>query len=207
MKKKIGKRSYHHGNLKVALVQAALKVIESEGIEALSLREIASLVGTSHTAPYRHFQDKNELLAAVAEEGFRALNRQMKDVIQKNNPLKDFQKLGITYVLFATENSASFRAMYARELEDKSRYPSLLQASQETFHFMELTIQRCQQEGLMGEFRAEEIALSAWSIVHGLSNLINNGQLLKPFSVKKLAQLVTQVLARGFLSTSVRKNS
>lgn len=198
------KKAYHHGNLRPALIQAALQIVEKQGVEALTLREVARLAGISHAAPYRHFRDKNELLAAVAEQGFREINAEMKRALRAKSALLSFQSLGLRYVLFATQNPASFRVMYARELEDKSLYPCLLEASRETFNLMRSAIQRCQKEGSIAGFEADEIAWAAWSIVHGLAGLINDGQLKIPSSPKKIAKRVTEVLARGFLSMRFR---
>lgn len=73
------RRTYHHGNLRAALVETAVRLVQREGIEALSLRSVARLAGVSAAAPYRHFADKRALLAAVAEEGFRLLASALRD--------------------------------------------------------------------------------------------------------------------------------
>ncbi|MEM8933179.1 MAG: TetR/AcrR family transcriptional regulator, partial [Acidobacteriota bacterium] len=77
-------RSYHHGDLRAALVDAAARLLEDDGATALSLRSVAREAGVSHTAPYRHFRDKHELLEAVAASGFRALEARLDAVVEKH---------------------------------------------------------------------------------------------------------------------------
>src|SRR5579885_21125 len=76
------RKTYHHGNLREALIEASLDLIAESGPKALTLREAARRAGVSHNAPYRHFQDKDDLLAAVAAQGFRELNQAMLDAAQ-----------------------------------------------------------------------------------------------------------------------------
>src|SRR6185369_11386433 len=99
--------SYQHGDLRHALIQAGLKLLGERGVEGLSLRAAAELAGVSHAAPYRHFADKDALVAAIAEEGFRLLTRRMRDEIDasgSNDALARLQASAIGYVSFAVEH-------------------------------------------------------------------------------------------------------
>src|SRR5690606_17147113 len=103
-------KPYHHGNLPAALVDAALEVLESEGIEALTLRELARRVGVTHAAPYRHFKDKAALLAALAAEGFARLSRAVE--ARRGEGIAGAAE---AYLRFAADHPAHFRLMFAPE--------------------------------------------------------------------------------------------
>ncbi len=113
-------RPYHHGDLRRALVDAARRLLEAEGPSALSLRAVAREAGVSPAAPYHHFKDKAELLDAVAQEGWDALNTQMAEAKAQASDDHQLTAIGIAYVCFARENPALYRVMYdgAREKED-----------------------------------------------------------------------------------------
>ena len=114
-------RPYHHGDLRRALIDAARRLLETEGPSALSLRAVAREAGVSPAAPYHHFKDKGELLNAVAEEGWTLLDAAMaKAKAQAPSPREAMNGLGVAYVCFARENPALYRVMYdtARDRED-----------------------------------------------------------------------------------------
>src|SRR4051812_36803257 len=96
--------TYHHGNLRPALLRAASKTLEKEGAGALSLRDLARRAGVSHNAPYRHFRDRDSLLAAIATEGFRQLGDALRGRAGK--------EMGAAYVRFALEHPQQFRLMF-----------------------------------------------------------------------------------------------
>ncbi len=126
--------SYHHGNLRRALLDAALGLIEKEGAEALSLRAAARQAGVSTAAPYRHFPSRKALLAAVAEEGFRLLGEAMRQAIAASgdNPARRLGESGVAYVLFAAAHPSCYNVMLSPELADRSTHPSLDTAEQDT---------------------------------------------------------------------------
>jgi AcrR family transcriptional regulator len=192
--------SYHHGNLRRALLDAALPLVEKEGPEALTLRAAARLAGVSQAAPYRHFADKRALLAAVAEEGFRAMTNEMRGAIvpYPDDPLRRFRALGLSYVSFAASHPSHFRVMFGREIADKSASPSLSEAAAETFSLLVEAITECQRAGLVRPGDPRELALSAWSAVHGLSALLIDEQVQGgEKGVEALAHTVTGNLFIG----------
>jgi AcrR family transcriptional regulator len=107
------KRAYHHGNLREALVAAALKEVARSGPEGFSLRSVARRAGVSPPAVYRHFADKDALLAAVAVECSERIGVAMRDAVAgaPDDPLERFRATGIAYVQFAVEHPEHFRAM------------------------------------------------------------------------------------------------
>jgi len=172
-------RKYHHGNLRRAMLDAALGLVEEEGAGALTLRAAARRAGVSQAAPYRHFASKEALLAAVAEDGFRTMGQGMREAsaAEGDDPLARFRALGLAYVDFATTHPAHFQVMFGRAAADRSAYPSLQQAAGETFDLLVSAIADCQRAGLVRPGDPAELALAAWSATHGLASLWVDGQL------------------------------
>jgi AcrR family transcriptional regulator len=197
--------AYHHGNLRVALVEAALRLVETEGVEAATLRGAARLAGVSQAAPYRHFADKQALLAGVAEAGFLALTRLMRRAGEPHtaDTIARLRALGLAYVEFATAHPAQFRVMFGRVAPDRSAYPSLSQAAGETFGLLVEAIRSCQREGHVHPGDPDELALCAWAGVHGLASLAVDGQLAQ-VGGRSLETLAHAVTAGIFLGLGAR---
>lgn len=199
---------YHHGDLRRALIDAALTLIATEGGSALTLRKVAQLAGVTHAAPYRHFADKAALLAAVAEEGFLAMSRKMQAACAPvgTEPLARFQALGVAYVQFAISHPGHFRIMFGPDLADRSPYRSLCTAADSTFGLLVTAIADCQAAGLVSEGEPRTVASVAWSTVHGLASLLLDGQLMPPplteAAVTPLAQYVVHSLYDGLAKRS-----
>ncbi len=191
-------KGYHHGDLPRALLDAALHIVETRGTAALTLRAAARLAGVSQAAPYRHFANKEAILAAVAEDGFRSLMAAMRRAADAggDGPLERLRGVGLGYVTFATEHPSHFRVMFGREMADRSAFPALRQVATETFNVVVEAISDCQRAGLVrSEEPPADLALTAWSSVHGLSALLVNGVLDKPAAA--VAELVTRDLFLG----------
>src|SRR2546428_10887865 len=125
------KRPYHHGNLRQALIDAALELIEERGVPALTLREVARRVGVTHAAPQRHFAGRAALVAAVAEQGFRGLGAHVAAVrASARTPAQQLRALGVAYVEYALAHPAHLRVMFSPEVADKSRHPQLAPPAQ-----------------------------------------------------------------------------
>src|ERR1700733_1843655 len=107
------RRPYHHGNLRETLLQGAVCVIAEVGPSAFTLREVARRAGVSHNAPYRHFRDKDALLAAVATEGFLELTRSMREAGERQpRALDKLKQSGLAYVAFALRRPEHFTVMF-----------------------------------------------------------------------------------------------
>jgi AcrR family transcriptional regulator len=194
-----GRRSYHHGNLRAALVEAAVAMVQGSGVEALTLRGVARRAGVSPAAPYRHFADKRALLAAVAEEGFRLLASALHEAGGSTEPRDRFRARGRAYVGFATRHPSHFRVMFGRELADRSGYSGLRDAAAAAFDALLEGIAEAQRAGVVREGDPRELGLTAWSTMHGLSSLLITGRLQAMFGTdaEELAGRVGANLHRG----------
>lgn len=173
--RRVKKQAYHHGDLPRALVGAALELISARGPEAFTLREVAGAVGVTHGAAYRHFEDKTALLAAVSEEGYRALAARLAEVAAKpeRDPRKRVQALAASYVAFAVERPAHYRVMWGPRLNEDGRFPALEAAIAQAFEVVYTEMKRGQDEGA---FRAtpaaRELAIGMWVAAHGYVELV-----------------------------------
>jgi AcrR family transcriptional regulator len=170
-------------------------MIAEEGVHGLNLREAARRAGVSTAAPYRHFQDKSELLAAVAEEGYRAVLVAMTAARAEAAPHDRLAACGRAYLRFAVMHPTHFRVMYAPELADKAPYPALRAAAEAVSALITSTV--AESPRLAGDVNAS--ALAAWSAVHGLAHLVINGQVQPGLAggVEELARSVLAALGRG----------
>lgn len=172
-------RSYHVGNLRERFVREALELLDREGLEMLSLRKVAAAAGVSHAAAYRHFDDKQALLAAVAEEGFGLLYRYQRQVVAEcgDDLAARFLNLGWIYVKFAIDHPRHARVMFSGAGLEFRRYPGLQTAAARSFRMLLDVVRRSQERGLMAPGRAKQQTLAAWSMVHGVALLVLDGQI------------------------------
>jgi AcrR family transcriptional regulator len=171
------RRPYHHGNLRLALLREAGAILRSEGSAALSLREVARRAGVSPAAPYAHFADKGELLAALAEEGFRDLVTAMRRGFREApaDPLRRLKAMTGAYVRFAVEHPARFAIMFGPERPPIEQHAGLHEAAHDASGVMVTAIVDCQQSGAIVAGDAMALAVFGWTVIHGLSVLLIAG--------------------------------
>jgi AcrR family transcriptional regulator len=197
--------SYQHGDLRRALVQAGLKMLEEGGVDGLSLRGAAELTGVSHAAPYRHFRDKDELVAAVAEAGFRLLTSHMRDEVagRGGDVLSRLRAAAEGYVAFAVAHPATFRTIFGGAVcgEGEQLPPGLQQAGEEAYRVLRDLIVEGLERGRLRAAQPDDLALAAWSTVHGLGMLIIEGQIAgargNPTQRRALTDVVVRLLEVG----------
>lgn len=187
---------YHHGNLRAALLEAAVGIITEEGLSALTLRRAAREAGVSHTAPKHHFGDLRGLLAAIAETGYEELRREMDSSGHAADSC--MSHLGQGYVRFAIENPGRFRAMFHPSLGDRDDLPGLQAAATRTLALVEDTVRRCQGAGIVRPGDAHGLALLAWSTVHGFACLAIDDQLTAIDDLEPLEDRLGAVLRNMF---------
>jgi AcrR family transcriptional regulator len=180
-------RSYHHGDLRGALLAAGMDMLRGEGVSALSLRELARRVGVSQTAPYRHFASKDELLAALAEDGFRVFADDLRMADRSAVAGGELVAQAGAYVAFATREPALFRLMFG-PLNIKS-YPGLAAASFEAFGVLSHRVTH-----LTPAADVEARTIGSWALVHGLAMLVIDGRLEGAADPAELVRLVASYL-------------
>jgi len=196
-------KSYHHGDLRRALIDAALEIAREEGAHQVSLRRVSRLAGVSHAAPYHHFPDRKALIAAVAEEGFRALAEDVLEVERTiRDPLERLHEAGVAYVAFAVANPERFRLMFSREIADTTPYPELNAEAARARGVMERAVEARRAAGV-GATSADVGLAAAWALVHGLATLIIDDQLgpdvNSPARAAALSREAIRSLWRGLL--------
>lgn len=168
------RQSYHHGDLRAALIDEALKSLEGSSLEQLSLREIARKVGVSAPAVYRHFPSKETLLRALAEHGLSLLARKQQAAAAKASGAAGFAQTGRAYVRFALAHPNLFRLIFIHT-------PGRMRADVESPEGSPAFLLRSSVARSLGaKATPEKIfegALRAWSLVHGLSMLILDEQI------------------------------
>src|SRR5215472_8564914 len=169
-------RSYHHGDLREALVRSAREILSEAGVAGLSLRAAARRAKVSAMAPYRHFADKEALLAAVAEYGFHHLaGRLAAAAAAAADPRAGLGALGVAYVVFARDEPSLFKLMFGPAIEQKSVHPALDAAGCACFGALRQAVEAANFFG--GDCDLEDVSLACWSLVHGLASLIVDGRL------------------------------
>ena len=175
-KKRAGQ--YHHGDLRRALIDQALRTIDKRGVEGLTLRGAGEALGVSRTALYRHFSDKQSLVAAVAREGFRTLRLALIEAWGKGGRNQaGFEAMGDAYLQFAVAHPAHYRVMFGRFVESGLREPQLIAEAEDAFQALVDALIELQRGGGV---RADDPILQArfvWSVVHGIAMLTIDGQL------------------------------
>lgn len=169
---------YHHGDLRRALIEEALRTIQSDGVEHLTLREVGLKLGVSRTALYRHFSGKQALLTAVGREGFRTLRLALTEAWEQHGRGREgFEAMGIAYVTFAVTHAAHYRVMFGRFLESCSKDPEFVLEASSAFQVLVDSVVEQQQAGLIRRDDPLIVARFIWAVVHGIAMLAIDGQL------------------------------
>jgi len=187
--------SYHHGDLRNALLEAALELIKEKRSTHFSLRDLAERVGVSQSAIYRHFTDLDDLLSTLCRNGFDAFDELERQVMaESSDPWARLRGLIRAYIHFATNNPAYFRIMFDSGFANR---PENIGRARPTFQYLVDVIAK------IGGSRdgAFEKAVAIWASMHGLSALMLSGQLgrvlNKPAHAARLEQTVAELIERG----------
>jgi AcrR family transcriptional regulator len=197
-----GPRGYHHGNLKEALLRAALELIAQKGPAGFTFAEAARWAGVSPAAPYRHFRDRDELLSSVALRGFQQFEAALSEAWDKGHPepFAAFDRLGKAYLAFARSEPAFYSAMFEAGIPlDTS--PELREAGDRAFAML-----RTATDGLLATLPAAKrppglmMALHIWAIAHGIASLFGRGDAARrtlPMSPEELLEAQVLIYLRG----------
>lgn len=170
--------TYHHGDLKNALIQAGIEILSRDGIQALSLRSVAKRAGVSHAAPYAHFADKDALIAAIAAEGYRKLYAQLAAAPpDSGDPLARLRDTAFAYLQFALDEPDHFRITFSGVVAAEKNYPEYVEQSRRCYALVVRLVTDCQADGLFAGEDVQRLAVSIWSCIHGFAQLVLAKQL------------------------------
>jgi AcrR family transcriptional regulator len=174
-------KHYHHGDLRRALLDEALRTIQAEGVEHLTLRTIGARLGVSGSALYRHFADKQSLLAAVGKEGFHKLREVIAEAWERNGRGRiGFEAMGTAYVQFAVAHPSHYRVMFGGFIESAAKDDHFVAEAKAAFQVL---VDALVEQQNAGDIRRDDPVLMArfvWAIVHGTAMLLIDGQLPEP---------------------------
>ena len=197
------RKDYHHGRLRRALIETAVKAIAKHGVGSLSLRELAARAGVSAGAPYHHFASRDELLASIAEEGFARLEVQLiaaRDAAPQNTGAR-LEALGLAYVTFAVSSPGFFRVMFHGA--SKSSGPT--EAGLRAFDLLRDAVVACQAVGQAPKGDPTALVLVAWSAVHGFATLrLDRALPFEGLDPERLAPEIGRLIARMLSALAAR---
>ncbi|HLG84685.1 MAG TPA: TetR/AcrR family transcriptional regulator [Bradyrhizobium sp.] len=196
-------RGYHHGNLKEALLQAALDLIGQKGAAGFTFADAARMAGVSPAAPYRHFRDRDELLSSIAQRGFEQFEAALGSAWDDGRPdtMTAFERLGKAYLSFAREAPAYYSAMFESGIAGDAT-PALQAASERAFGIIRAAAERLAALAPQGAPRppALMMALHIWSMSHGIASLFARGDAARralPMSPEDLLEAEMLIYLRG----------
>ncbi|REG82248.1 TetR/AcrR family transcriptional regulator [Marinomonas pollencensis] len=194
------KKNYHHGDLISSLIKAASDILQEEGVEGLSMRKLADKVGVSRTAPYHHFKDKNALLCAIAEAGFKAQEARLASLLSSHEEAEQRFRLYVhQYIEFADTQREVYDLMYGR-LIWKTGTPtnSLKAASKQTFKRWLDWVEQLQADNVLpNNNSALRVGQASWASLHGLSRLLIDGIYLDRNDIQAMIEQMIQTLIKA----------
>ena len=212
------KQSYHHGNVKAALVHAAINLLQDEPVQNLSLRRLAKEVGITPTAVYNHFSDKDALIAAIKLEGFDNFNKFLQQhCAEVDDPEKILLQLGIGYYRFSREFPSQFEILFNYSIPLESNTEELIETACQSQDLLKNVIQAVlvKRDKSFDEDVLIKACIMAWTQIHGLVTLTASGSigasahchgwpeqfaLLKDYDVEKMIADQISVLVQGMTS-------
>ena len=208
--------SYHHGDLKNALIKAGLEILSKEGVSGLSLRKVARKAGVSHSAPYAHFADKQALIAAISTEGYHLLYEKMQQIQKEfaDDPSRQLVEVAWAYVRFAQTDPAQFKVTFSNAVAREKDFPALIEMTGKCFNQVVNIVEACQESDILAPSPPDTMAVGVWSVVHGFASLLIEGQIshlvLERTTVEKLLlfvlnQITLRELPERFLD--INKNN
>jgi len=199
------KKSYHHKDLRNALIAAAIPVLKEKGAMGLGMRELASLTGVSHGAPYRHFSDKTALLEAIAAQGYARLSAACNSARERypQQPLQALEEAGIGYLLFVVNNPEIANLMFSGVLPPARWGTELSDAAERAVHDLWQIVELGKQAGLYADIDSADLTTASLAMVHGLSVFLAGdllpGQQRDEHAIRVLGKKVAAILLNGML--------
>jgi AcrR family transcriptional regulator len=188
------KRKYHHGDLKLALIEAGISLLNREGNEAFSLRKVAKECGVSQTAPYRHFKDKDELIYAMIMHIMQQFNLSLEQAIRKHpdNPKAQMSEMGVAYIRFFVENPEYLRIIFLNKKPDEYQgmgsCPGYEIPEGHPFATFFSALERYSEQMEGSGVDKDQLMLYSWGLVHGIAILIVNNEIPYPKNYMQVAE-------------------
>jgi AcrR family transcriptional regulator len=198
-----GKKGYHHGALHSALIEASIALAREGGPDRVVLREAARAAGVSHSAAYRHFADREALLAEVSTYARNELAAQMRRRVDRaNDPRKRLRAVGTAYIDFAISEPGLFRTAFtSHPATSGGAEHDQATTGQDPFEVLGQVLDEAQAAGLLDARRRPGAEVAAWSAVHGLASLLLDGPLPRsPAAVRFARAQVFDLIERGLLN-------
>ncbi len=164
-----GHATYHHGDLRRAILESALQLISKAGVEKLSLREVARELGVTTAAPYHHFKDREALLVQIAIQGYEKLLARLEEARAATKPSQlELETESRAYLSFAHQNPALYSVMFSNEVASKTEYPDLRSTADRCFYLVCASVAKSRE---LPKKKIPKVALCTWSMLHGFAML------------------------------------
>jgi AcrR family transcriptional regulator len=198
-------KPYHHGDLRRALLDEALRTIQTHGVEQLTLRTVGERLGVSRSALYRHFADKQSLLATVSKEGFCMLRQAVADAWKRNGAGRiGFQAMGKAYVQFAVAHPSHYRVMFGGFIESAAKDDHFVAEAKAAFQVL---VDALVEQQNTGDIRRDDPVLMGrfvWALFHGAAMLFIDGQLPETAQRKSLEHYTFETLYASIRQETLR---
>jgi AcrR family transcriptional regulator len=183
-------------NLREACIQEAMRIIETDGIEQLSMREVSRRLGISHQAPYKHFPSRDHILAEILARSFEDFARHLEARQRSADPHADLQAMGYAYLTYAAQHPLQYRLMFGMPLPDAAQHPQMMEKAGQAFSLLRDVLSR-----LEGRPYLDGDALYVWATMHGLASLLHMQMYrhlpLAPHTDERIIQAVLHRIGAG----------
>ncbi|MBA6389303.1 TetR/AcrR family transcriptional regulator [Colwellia sp. BRX10-3] len=193
----ITKTKYHHGDLRKSLVSTATNMVTEAGIEGLSLRKLAERIGVSRTAAYHHFTDKNDLLCAIAEQGFEQWHQRASEIFSEEELSHEakYRNFVHAYIGFATKNPSLYELMFGRVIwKANNSTQTLKEIAYTSFNYQVEMTKLWQEQGIIiqGE-NTLRLAQVTWATLHGIARLVIDGIYAQESQIDEMCECAVNV--------------
>ncbi len=193
----VTKSKYHHGDLRKSLVSTASEMVKEGGIEGLSLRKLAERIGVSRTAAYHHFTDKNDLLCAIAEQGFEQWHLHASEIFseEKLSSEEKYRNFVHAYIGFATQNPSLYELMFGRVIwKENNSTETLKKIAYTSFNYQVEMTKLWQEQGIIiQDENTLRLAQVTWATLHGIARLVIDGIYAQENQIDEMCECAVNV--------------